>query len=332
MQLDKAPQRLPIPQKPRPPRNPYWLLLILLGLLTAWMGLMQYKMTSVATEAATTRRAATPTVKTTPSALSELSSAAMTGLSYRTHELAQATVHVVQLPADAPLSIAVADELTTVEAFAQRENALAVLNGGFFDPQNGLTTSHLMVDGQQVGNPADNQRLIGNPALQSYLPKILDRSELRAYQCNASEGLRYDITFHRAAPPDNCAIAHALGAGPQLIPRNTSTIEAFTDYQGGELIRDAIGSVRPNARSAIALKQDNSMLLLMAAQRLDAPGLTLFELAEFATSLGATKLLNLDGGSSSSLYYDGQTHLGRLDADGNAIQRPVKSVIVIGKE
>lgn len=252
-------------------------------------------------------------------------------ITYQTYDLSQATVHVVTVPAGIPISVAVADELTTVAAFAHRENALAVINGGFFDPQNGKTTSHLTAQGQPVGNPADNARLTGNPTLETYLDQILNRSEFRAYRCESSASLRYAITPHDAPLPDSCELESALGAGPQLLPEDTAITEAFTDYDNGELTRDAIGSVQPNARSAITLQPDGTVRLLMVAQRLDAPGMTLAELAEFATSLGATHLLNLDGGSSSSLYYDGQTYLGRLDIDGNPVERPVKSVIVVGQ-
>ncbi|MEN8446509.1 MAG: phosphodiester glycosidase family protein [Cyanobacteria bacterium J06555_13] len=249
---------------------------------------------------------------------------------YRAYDLMQATVHVVTVPLGTPLSVASADELATVEEFAQQENALAVINAGFFDPQNSKTTSHITIDGQLVGNPADNERLVSNPDLQDYLPQILDRSEFRIYQCEFSEALPYDIVFHSVEEPQKCTTLSAVGAGPQLLPDNTATVEAFTDYEEGDLVRDAIGSVAPNARSAIALKEDGSIMLFMVAQRSDALGMTLLELAEFAESLEATELLNLDGGSSSALYYEGQIHLGRLDANGNPVNRPVKSVIIVG--
>ena len=254
---------------------------------------------------------------------------------YQAYNLDSATVHVVTIPAETRLSIAVADDLTTVEDFAQTENALVVLNGGFFDPQNGKTTSHLMRQGQNAGDPAENERLVGNPNLSQYIEQILNRSEFRRYECQTMGRIvdpQYDITLHSTPVPDGCSLYSALGAGPQLLPEDTSFEEGFTDYVEGELIRDAIGSQGPNARSAIALTSDNTILLIMVAQRPAASGLTLSEVSEFATSLGAVKLLNLDGGSSSALYYDGQTYLGRLDADGNPIERPVKSVIVVGQE
>ncbi len=253
-------------------------------------------------------------------------------VTYQTHHLSQATVHMVTVPAGTPISVAVADELTTVEAFAHRENALAVLNGGFFDPQNGKTTSYLTAQGQPAGNPIDNERLTENPTLETYLDQIFNRSEFRAYRCDSSAILRYDITLHSTPLPNGCELESALGAGPQLLPEDTATAEAFTDYESGELVRDAIGSVQPNARSVIALQPDGTVRLFMVAQRPNAPGMTLSELSEFVASLGATQLLNLDGGSSSSLYYKGQTYLGRLDTNGNWVERPVKSVIIVGQQ
>ena len=253
---------------------------------------------------------------------------------YQTYELERATVHMVLLPAGISPAVAVADDLTTLKDFAQRENALVVLNGGFFDPQNGKTTSHLVSQGQTVGDPADNERLVGNPTLAAYMPQILNRSEFRVYDCQnsgSSAEVKYDIVLHDAPVLEGCTIQSAMGAGPQLLPEDTSYEEGFTDYENGERVRDAIGSAGPNARSAIALTANSEIMLIMIAQRPDAPGLNLSEVADFATSLGAAKLLNLDGGSSSALYYDGQTHFGRIDADGNPIERPVKSVIVVGQ-
>ncbi|MEL7350860.1 MAG: phosphodiester glycosidase family protein [Cyanobacteria bacterium P01_A01_bin.116] len=340
MQLDKKTQSnktAPKNQKPPLPKGLLYGLLLALGVGVAGWGLTQLKSDPVRASDATKNLTRTASqllpgnLRREGAAADSVAQVVTTPPRYRTYELMQGTVHVVQLAAGTPVSVAVADDLTTVEAFAQRENAFAVLNAGFFDPNNGKTTSHLTVNGQPAGDPADNEGLTGNEDLQDYLTQIFNRSEFRAYQCNASEVLRYDITLHNAALPNNCQIVSAVGAGPRLMPRNTSTIEAFTDYEDGELIRDAIGSVLPNARSAIALKEDESILLMMVAQRYDAPGMTLVELAEFAESLGATELLNLDGGSSSSLYYDGQTHSGKLDDYGHPILRPVKSVIVVGQ-
>ena len=274
-------------------------------------------------------------------ALSEQVLAQSSPVDYLTYDLPQATVHVVRLdPQSVSLSVVAVDGLETVDAIARSNNAIAAINAGFFDPQNGKTTSYLSSQGELVGDPTENERLMDNPDLQSYLPDILNRSEFRRYFCQptdkepVAEGegvIKYDITFHDAPIPNGCLLDDAVGAGPQLLPEDTSTAEAFTHYENGELVRDAIGSVSPNARSAVGtIGNTEEIVFIMAAQREDAAGFTLTDMADFATTtLGVDALLNLDGGSSSTLYYDGQIHTARVDAEGNPIERPVKSVILV---
>ena len=308
-------------------RKRYALFGIAVGVAIAWGASLKFILPLLIP--AVPRADAEMIVEIPPSAAPQISH-----LDYQAYELEKATVHVVTLPAGSRLNVAVADDLMTLKDFAQQENALVVLNGGFFDPQNGKTTSHLISQGQAVGDPADNERLVGNPKLAQYMTQILNRSEFRVYACQTDRALievNYDIVLHDAPVLDGCITQSAMGGGPQLLPEDTSFEEGFIDYQAGELVRDAIGSMGSNARSAIALTTDNNILLMMVAQRLDAPGLSLSEVADFAASLGAVKLLNLDGGSSSSIFYDGQTYFGKLDADGNPIERPIKSVIVVGR-
>ncbi len=248
----------------------------------------------------------------------------------------RAYVYVVTIPPGYSVEVAVSEELKTVEDFAADTGALAVLNGGFFDPSNGQTTSFVKVNGALVADPRENRRLMDNPDLVPYIGQILNRSEFRRYDCR--DRIRYDITFHNESVPDGCTLQSALGAGPQLLPNDTSQAEGFTDYVDDVLIRDAIGSQQRNARSAIGIKSDGTLVWLMVAQTDPANGMTLAELAEFMTTLDIYKALNLDGGSSSSLYAAGvasdsqpQTYYGRLNQSGQSIQRPVKSVLFISE-
>jgi exopolysaccharide biosynthesis protein len=70
-------------------------------------------------------------------------------------------------------------------------------------------------------------------------------------------------------------------------------------------------------------------LLVMVAQRpgLANSGLTLAELAQVMAQQGAVQALNLDGGSSATLVYDGAVYHGRLNAAGEVVPRPVKSIL-----
>jgi len=253
---------------------------------------------------------------------------------YETIALPQATLHLVTIadPVAFPVEVALADELTLVKNFEVIPNcsaetcALAAINAGFFDPINGLTTSYVVIDGTLMADPRSNERLINNPDLAQDMDQILNRSEFRRYDCE--DGPRYDITFHVTPSPDGCTLDGAVGAGPQLLPENTAETEGFLDTTISP-VRDAIGSRSANARSAVGIKADGSIVLAMVAQKPDISptGMTLDELADVLADQGVTQALNLDGGSSSTLLYEGTVHYGRLTSGGETIQRPVKSIV-----
>jgi Phosphodiester glycosidase len=252
-------------------------------------------------------------------------------LHYETRSVADSMVHSLRIPKQGAwtVTVAVADPLQTVAEFAQRQPAIAVLNAGFFDPENGLSTSFVTVKGQQAADPRRNDRLIQNPNLKPYLKQILNRSEFRRYNCGQTT--RYDIVPHQAPVPPDCQLLDAVGGGPQLLPTLNSEAEAFSDPASN---RDPIGINSPNARTAIGVTGKGDLILLMVAQnpRASKPsGLSLRSIADLLKTLGAEKALNLDGGSSSSLYYKGKTIYGKVDSEGNPVSRPIKSVLVVTK-
>ena len=251
---------------------------------------------------------------------------------YDTYERSRYTIHTVTVPHNSNYTVipALEGELTPLADFATKQQAIAAINGGYFDPKNEKTTSYIVKESRIIADPRLNARLIDNPDLKPYLGKILNRAEFRRYLC-ASE-IRYDIQLHPAPILPNCTLKDVLGGGPGLLPTDTSTAEAFIAYQDGEKIRDAIGSDRPNARSAIGITKKGDIILAMVAQHPNSPldsGISLPELRDFLASLGVTKAMNLDGGSSASLYYRGNTYYGKVDREGNVIKRSIKSVLLV---
>ena len=254
------------------------------------------------------------------------------GILYEATEKEQSIIHTVTIPSDRNFLVtpAIEGELQPISDFATKYQAIAVINGGYFDPNNQKTTSYVIKEGKLLADPRTNERLIDNPDLTPYLGKILNRAEFRRYLCG--EDIRYDITLHNAPSPDGCELKDALGGGPGLLPQDTSVQEGFVAYRDGKIIRNAIGTTSLNARSAIGIKDNGDMVLAMVEQKPSASGgagMSLPQLADFLSTLRVTKAMNLDGGSSSSLYYRGKTVYGRLDREGNKITRPIKSVLVV---
>ena len=258
---------------------------------------------------------------------------------YQVVERSQHQLHIITILHNSNYVVtpALSGELKLLSEFVQPDlksdlkskNAIAAINGGYFDPVNQKTTSFITINSQNVADPRFNQRLVDNPDLKRYLSKIFNRAEFRIYNCG--EQSQYDIQPHFAPIPANCTLKGSLGGGPGLLPQDRSVAEAFTAYENGKKIRDAIGAESLNARSVIGITEAGDVILVMAAQQSDQPlsGISLPELANFLASKGAVKAMNLDGGSSASIYHDGKTIYGRIDQEGNRIQRPIKSALLV---
>ncbi len=93
---------------------------------------------------------------------------------------------------------------------------------------------------------------------------------------------------------------HILGAGPVLLLNNQIVLDGKA-----EQFRDAF--IQQSAyRSTIARTASNTILIATVGSRTGGLGPTLNEIAQIMKTMGAVDALNLDGGSSTSLYLGGE--------------------------
>jgi hypothetical protein len=253
-------------------------------------------------------------------------------LQYTAYTPPHTILHTLLIPVGERFSVvpAIAPTASTIEEFAVEYGAIAAINGGFFNPENLKSTSYVVIDGEQVADPQDDELLVNNPKLAPYLDKIFNRTELRQYRCGQT--IRYDIALHEQAVPSDCELLNALGGGPRLLPELTSVQEGFWHVIDGQILRDPLGIERPNARSAVGITREGDIILAMVAQQPEAPansGMTLQELADFLKNLGAEQAMNLDGGGSASFYFEGEAVYGKVDEAGDRVVRAVKSVLIV---
>lgn len=214
---------------------------------------------------------------------------------------------------------------------------LAVINGGFFDPANGLTTSHIQLPGQNPLSPLSNPRLTQNKGLKPYMASILNRHELRQLTCESQSPQRHhQITQHHTPLPNGCSLNWSLGAGPLLLPTLSHHSGGFyAKNDQGNVTRNPINIYGRAARSAIGLTPSGEVWLILAQRLPNTPGSgwALPELANTLTSLGITQAMALDGGSSSSLWVSSakgsQWFPGMWDKAGKPIKRQILSFLWI---
>ncbi|MEB3181131.1 MAG: phosphodiester glycosidase family protein [Nostocaceae cyanobacterium] len=101
-------------------------------------------------------------------------------------------------------------------------------------------------------------------------------------------------------PPEFSKFPHTLSAGPLLLQNGQIVLDATAEnFSSAFIAEQAI-------RSAVCTTNNGNLLILAVHERAKGAGPTLAEHAQLMQQMGCVNALNLDGGSSSSLYLGGQ--------------------------
>lgn len=113
-----------------------------------------------------------------------------------------------------------------------------------------------------------------------------------------------------------------LSFGPALIENGSIAVSESEE----------VGKAKAsNPRTAVGIIDELHYVFVVSDGRTDeSEGLSLYELAEFMESLGVTTAYNLDGGGSSTMYFNGQI-VNNPTTTGNSIkEREVSDIVYIG--
>ena len=113
-----------------------------------------------------------------------------------------------------------------------------------------------------------------------------------------------------------------LSFGPGLVSNNKIIVGVNTEV--GK-------SMSSNPRTAIGIIDENHYVFVVSDGRTDdSRGLSLYELATFMKELGCDIAYNLDGGGSSTMYFNGNI-INNPTTNGNRIsERSVSDIVYIG--
>jgi len=204
------------------------------------------------------------------------------------------------------------DSLIKTSSFARQSNAVAAINGGFFDMKAGGSVSFLYSDGKVIHQNKPNLLPIEN--------------EIGANALVIFENGRSKITSTQGTQriPSINSVEDALVTGPLLIKNN----------QINELQKRPFNDLK-HPRSAICLNKKEIWLVAVDGRHKEAVGLNLNELSQFLLSCHCTNAINLDGGGSTSLFVHTKKINGivnhpsdnkKFDAEG---ERPVANILFL---
>ena len=147
-----------------------------------------------------------------------------------------------------------------------------------------------------------------------------NQEDLVIYE-NGSFSIITETDFAPEALIENGA-RQILSFGPALV--TDGQIAVTEDEEVGK-------AMASNPRTAIGIIDDLHYLFVVSDGRTDeSAGLTLYELAEFMQSLDAAIAYNLDGGGSSTMYFNGEIINNPTSGKGKSNERSVSDIVYIG--
>ena len=116
-------------------------------------------------------------------------------------------------------------------------------------------------------------------------------------------------------------VVNLLAFGPSLVEDGEITVA--TNSEVGQ-------SMSSNPRTAIGIIDENHYIIVVSDGRTsESEGLSLYQLAEVMKSYGVKTAYNLDGGGSSTLYFNGQV-INKPTTNGTISERAVSDIVYIG--
>ncbi|MBI3924603.1 MAG: phosphodiester glycosidase family protein [Armatimonadetes bacterium] len=160
------------------------------------------------------------------------------------------------------------------ERMARRSDSVAAINGTFFDPPTAVIVCNLVAHGRLLAEGRAGNSLVVDLDGQARLVRTAG---------------------HPGRVCDWSRASFAVSGGPTLLAGGAVVLDPSP-----EGFRDP-GLFRPAPRSALGVTDQNKLLMVTIREPI-----RLIRLAWAMKQLGARDALNLDGGSSSGLYYRGR--------------------------
>ncbi|MBD0261229.1 MAG: phosphodiester glycosidase family protein [Tolypothrix sp. Co-bin9] len=171
----------------------------------------------------------------------------------------------------------------------------------------------LVVQNNQVTN-----QFLGGKAGESTIPVTIPQNGyllvLRGNAVNSAAQLPIGTTLRVSSattPVDFSRYPNIVGAGPLLVQNNQIVLDAKAEKFSDAFIAEKA------IRSAICTTATGTVMIAAVHNRAGGAGPTLTEHAQLMQRMGCVNALNLDGGSSTSLYLGGQL----LDRSPNTAAR-----------
>lgn len=209
----------------------------------------------------------------------------------------------------------------SVDQISSQYDAIFTLNGGFFGGDVSVSTLITYNEVIERNIAALNRNGVTLPVIRSAAVWRADNTNSIEYVYHRNgtptgfwrfdeplpylEGATQPITvnFEQEGAQNISGLTHSIGGGPVLLKDSTLQITYNEEVFWGS----GVGKDNADPRSALGFKSDGSVILLVVDGRQSSSfGMGLTEVARELLALGCTEAINLDGGGSSQMAFDGE--------------------------
>jgi exopolysaccharide biosynthesis protein len=181
--------------------------------------------------------------------------------------------------------------LKPTSTFGKEHQALAAINGTFFDMKNGGSVDYVRLNGKVLNStrlPKNNQR-----AAHQKAAIIVSKNKVRIVPWDGADNWENTLKGE-----------DVMVTGPLLLE----------DHRRTNLDSANFNTAR-HPRTALALRGSKVLLISVDGRNEKAAGMSLFELSSFLKWIEAKDAINLDGGGSTTMWINGHP-------DGGIINHP----------
>lgn len=184
---------------------------------------------------------------------------------------------------------------------AANNNAILAINGDFYGAN---TTGYVIRNGVVYRNTVREDASNGDLAIYK----------------DGSFGIVYENDVSAEDLVKN-GVVNLLAFGPTLV--NNGKITVSSNSEVGQ-------SMASNPRTAIGIIDKTHYVIVVSDGRTsESQGLSLYQLAQVMKSYGVKTAYNLDGGGSSTLYFNGKV-INKPTTNGTISERAVSDIVYIG--
>lgn len=190
----------------------------------------------------------------------------------------------------------------TTSSMATNNNAILAVNGDYYGADR---------SGYVIKNGVIYRNTVRNDSEYPDLAVYKDGSFKIIYET--------DVTAEKLLAD---GVVNLFAFGPSLVENGEISVDENTE------VRQAMTK---NPRTAIGIIDENHYILVVSDGRTnESEGLSLYELAEVLKGYGATTAYNLDGGGSSTMYFN-RNIINNPTTNGHRIsEREVSDIVYIG--